>query len=340
MPLTTLPQVTVFTSPQAGSGAKRDEIPKLMDLLREAGFDAKISHSPDDLRRLGEAASQGESPSPHVVVAAGGDGTITLAASQLLAVDSASKAQTGKVLAGKVSASKAQPSRDLVASQVPIVPMPLGTENLLARHFGHQADAKAVLRTLQRGTVHAMDLGEVTASNARSRPLLTMATCGFDAEVIRNLHLKRKGHIRRASYFRPIVRAMAGYRFPKLKIETLSSSGATDRVIDCGWAMVFNLPCYAAGLAIEPDAIGDDGQFDVIAFHGQSLASGLRYVAEIKRGRHLKSSEVTRVRSASVRISAADRVHYQIDGDYAGRLPIEITMKPQAVRLLLPPSDF
>jgi diacylglycerol kinase family enzyme len=311
-------RVVVLTSPKAGSGSNRNQISRLMDRLAASAIEARLTHDPSDLDQLWGKSSG--SIAGTVVVAAGGDGTVTLAASRLLAE------------------SKHRSRRD--QADIPIVPMPLGTENLLARHFGHRVEAEHVFNTIVSGTQHSIDLGSVrTTANSKVRPMLTMATCGFDAEVVRRLHLRRSGHIRRSSYFVPIAQVLGRYLFPELIIEAVSSQGEIERQVRCGWAMVFNLPCYGGGLTIEPDAIGDDGLLDVIAFQGRSIASGLRYVAGIKTGRHLGFPDTIRFRAATVRIHAADRVHFQVDGDYAGRLPIEIGIRPKAVKLLLPPKS-
>jgi diacylglycerol kinase family enzyme len=102
--------------------------------------------------------------------------------------------------------------------------------------------------------------------------------------------------------------------------------------------MVFNLPQYAGNLTIEPGAQDDDGLFDVIAFRGGSVTSGIRYVMEIWLGRHLKNSSVVRTKGKSILIESDARVPFQLDGDYAGKLPLDIEMLPNAVRLLIPPG--
>lgn len=321
-------RVAIFTSPRAGSGARREQIPKLLELLEQDGIAVQVVHDPRELRiwiqenrgvqqTLTTAGSQHDSGDSHaVVVAAGGDGTITLASSLLH--DS-----------GDVAPNTQRPMPLLV-------PMPLGTENLLARHFGHRADATHVRDTILTGTVGTMDLGLVQQTPRRIHPMLTMVSCGFDADVVRGLHLRRKGHINRLSYLRPVLRSMRQYRFPELTVQSLSRDGVIEKEVRCGWAMVFNLPSYGGGLVIEPDAIGDDGLFDVITFAGRSILSGLGYVAGIRTGSHLSHRDVQRFRADSVRITSTERVHYQIDGDYIGPLPIEIAMRPQAIGLILP----
>ncbi|QDT03733.1 Putative lipid kinase BmrU [Rubripirellula lacrimiformis] len=306
-----MPDVVIFTSPNAGTGAGRQQLPRLVDRLREHHVRSTIVDSVAQL-----VAAVDGSPNP-IVVAAGGDGTLSLAC-------------------------------ESIGADVPIVPMPMGTENLLAKHFGHRSAADAVLETIRFGREVRLDVGQ-----ANGKPFLIMATCGFDAEVVRGMHLTRRGHIHRLSYLRPILRAVRHYSFPGLEIRV---DGGPP--IHAGWAMVFNLPRYATSLSIEPDAMGDDGQLDLIAFQGRSVLTGLRYLAGITTSRHLNFSDVIRRRGTAFQISASQdvnasgsfsgagsvstdgrrkvRVPVQLDGDFAGRLPVTIRTLPGRVRLLVP----
>lgn len=288
-------QVLIFASPKAGSGASRDQIPKLERLLAESGVACRVVSSTSELQQNLQRSAGKFNP---VVVAAGGDGTLSLAAASLHAE-----------------------GRD-----VPVVPMPLGTENLLARHFGHTADAESVVRSIRHGSSYRLDAG-----STGGRMFLIMATCGFDAEVVRGMHLTRRGHISRVSYLRPILRAMCKYQFPQITIRVDDGEP-----IDCCWAMVFNLPRYGGRLKIEPDAVGNDGRMDVIAFQRGSIASGLKYVVGIWLGRHQRFGDVIRCQGREIEITAPNRVPFQLDGDYGGRLPLRIETLPQSVHLLLP----
>lgn len=291
-------RVLVFTSPKAGSGRRREQIPRLVEMLRTESVDVQITHEVDELRTLARAGNG----SQVVVVPAGGDGTLSLAAAVV-----------------------SMPGPDAVLPKPLIAPMPLGTENLLARHFDLSADAAHVIRTIRHGRCYQLDAG-----TANDLPFLIMASCGFDAEVVRAMHLTRRGHIRRLSYFNPIVRAVRRYGFPSLRVRV--DDGET---MECHWAMVFNLPRYGGGLKIEPDAVGDDGLFDVILFQKGSIPSGVKYATSVWLGQHLKSREVVRCRGKRIEIQADFRVPYQLDGDYAGRLPLRIEVLPKLVHLLV-----
>ncbi|WP_047815618.1 diacylglycerol/lipid kinase family protein [Rhodopirellula islandica] len=312
-------EVWIFTSPKAGSGAGRGEILRLIELCRAGGLTCRrIDNLVELAERVGEADSL---PDDVAVVGAGGDGTLAL-------------------LAGKLPPGSA------------LIPMPMGTENLLARYYRYSRRAEDVLATIRQG-----DAMRVDAGRANGRLFLVMVTAGFDAEVVRAMHLTRRGHINRFSYAGPLWRAIRRYAFPVIDAEMeqampvsapekigvgtkgrTTSSGAlerkqTVRTSGC-WMMAFNLPCYAASLPIEPEANGNDGQLDLINLAYGSVIAGLRYLMALPGGRHLKRSDVFRYQATKIIWSSLSRVPYQVDGDYAGRLPVQIEVLPDHVTLL------
>ncbi|QDV45730.1 Diacylglycerol kinase [Stieleria neptunia] len=293
--------VILFTSPKAGSGAAREQLPRLAGLLAAAGIQCQTMSCPQTLHAVATQRRETGVSQP-VVVAAGGDGTISLVAASTF-------------------------------PETPLLPMPMGTENLLARHLGQSNDAEAVMKTLTAGRAVNLDAGE-----ANGRLFLIMATAGFDAEVVRRLHLRRKGHIRRHSYLKPIWQTCRTYRFPAIRVTAIDASGKIIQERRVGWAMAFNLPCYAAGLRIHPAATGDDGNLDLITFAGRGLLSGLGYVLGIVTGLHRRFAGVQENHVLSLRLESDQRVAYELDGDYAGRLPLEIKTLPQRIRLLVPSS--
>ena len=301
----TVSSVLVFTSPKAGSGIGQEQLPRLVELLGARGLGVSVTSSLDELRQRTQDIQLDQSDVP-VVVAAGGDGTLSLIAEN-------------------------------IPQGMPIVPMPLGTENLLARHFGYTPNADAVAESIVHGTGHWID-----AASANAKLFLVMATCGFDAEVVRAMHLTRRGHIRRSDYAGPILRALRRYQFPKIHVRIQGGNDPQPESealeLDCCWAMAFNFPCYGGHLRVEPGADGEDGLLDVITFRKGSILSGLRYLAGIILGQHQRFGDVVRARGTTIEFRSDKRVPYQLDGDYGGHLPLKIEVLPARVQLLLPPG--
>ena len=60
------------------------------------------------------------------------------------------------------------------------------------------------------------------------------------------------------------------------------------------------------------------------------------YFAGMALGRLEGMKGVTVLRAREIKLSSGAKVHVQIDGEYAGQLPAELRIVPDAVRLLVP----
>jgi diacylglycerol kinase (ATP) len=217
-----------------------------------------------------------------------------------------------------------------VPLQIPLLPVPMGTENLLAKYLGQSAESSDVIETLQNGVEIGLDLGR-----ANGRPFLLMLSAGFDAEVVRRLDENRTGNITRASYLKPTLQALRSYTYPELRLYCGRFESAP--AITCRWLFGFNLPLYALGWKLAPHATGTDSLFDVCTFERGSLAHAGRYLWHVLRGSHLKLNDAQLSRCDSFRVEAlgGEPVAYQLDGDFAGSLPVEVDVLPGELRLLV-----
>ena len=222
------------------------------------------------------------------------------------------------------------------AAGVPITMLPSGTENLLARHFQLGASPESCAATIAAGRRLRLDAGL-----ASGRLFLLMAGCGMDADVVRRLHAQRTGHITHASYLEPILASLCDYQYPELQVQILDDG--RDEVgeaplppLSARWLFAFNLPCYGGGLRIAPEADAADGRLDVCMFHGGGLWNGLRYAAAVLLGMREDLADCTIQRTRRLRITAAEEVPYQLDGDPGGILPVEIAALPGRLTLLVP----
>jgi len=211
----------------------------------------------------------------------------------------------------------------------PLVVVPCGTENLLARYIGNTRNAAAIARLVTDGVVIRLDAG-----CAGGRLFSLMLSAGFDAEVVHSLHQARTGNISHLAYAWPIFKALRSYSFPGLVVKSPSGEFAGR------WLFCMNLPPYARGLPILPQATGQDGALDVCLLKKGSIAAGIWYMCNILRGQHQRLPSVYTHRMAELRIEPlGDRpVPYQLDGDPGGHLPVDVKIVPERLTLVVRPE--
>lgn len=284
----------------AGSGQKEAIVEAAAAELQKHGFQTEIQ--PDFEKLVASANAWHELGQLRGVVAAGGDGTV-----------------------GRLS--------NRLAPSIPLAILPLGTENLLARFLGHNSKPGTLAKLFESGQEISLDAGEVAG-----RRFSLMASCGFDAEVVRRLHQKRQGNIRHWNYIKPIFDCIRTYAYPELKVTAVNANDEELR-IHCRWAFVVNVPRYAGGLRIVPHASPLDGLLDLCTFKDGSFLSGLSYLSRILLGSHIGSAgvECHRVGQVSIESDVAD-VPLQLDGDPAGILPATIVCRPGSLRVIVSPD--
>jgi len=186
----------------------------------------------------------------------------------------------------------------------------------------------------------------VDAGRADGRMFLVMLGCGFDAEVVRQVHAQREeasrrgGHIGYLSYIKPIFRSIRNYHYPEIRVYCdpggEDSSDPDASPLRGRWAFAFNLPRYGWGLPLAPGATGRDGALDVCTFARGSLLSGLKYAAAAQLGgQHRRLSDCRMDKARRVRFVADEPVAYQLDGDPGGLLPVEAEILPGRVTLVV-----
>ncbi len=292
-------KVLISMNPKAGNRARHAHTEAIASQLQLAGYQVELPPTLEDLRSAAlESARSGEL---RAVLAVGGDGT-------------------------------ASAVRRSVPLEVPLLVVPMGTENLLGRYLRQATDAESIVGVVESGVVIELDL-----CRANGQPFLLMISAGFDAAVVRALHEGRTGNIRRSSYFGPTLRAMRSYEYPEMRIYWGGQPGDPSH---CRWLFGFNLPLYALGLPIAPDAVGTDGKLDVCTFERGSIWNVARYFWHIIRRVHFDLPDAGLRQAQQFRLEATDDsvIAYQLDGDFAGTLPVDVEVLPRQLKLLVSPE--
>jgi diacylglycerol kinase family enzyme len=283
--------VAILANPVAGRGSRRGSVAGLVRELRDHGLEPVLCRRREHLPALLNASG----PDIRCVVAAGGDGTLAEVLNR--------------------------------APGWPVALLPLGNENLVARHFRIGRSGRKLARSIAAGSLQRLDL-----ARANGRLFSLMAGAGFDAEVVHRVDAGRQGNINQLSYAWPLVDALRSYPFSAIDVEM----DETGERLRGAMVFVFNLPRYALGLPIAPQAREDDGLLDLCVFQRPGRWNLARYSLAVLAGLHGKLPDFEHRRVRRVRLSSEQRMPLQTDGDPAGCLPVLIEVVPGALSLVLP----
>jgi diacylglycerol kinase (ATP) len=186
----------------------------------------------------GEVTKRALEQGADVVLAAGGDGTIRAVAESLRGTD------------------------------VPLALLPSGTGNLLARNMSLALDNIASsVETAFAGEPRAIDLGVVEAEredgSRSSHVFLVMAGLGLDAQMAANTNAMLKARVGWVAYIDAIARAVRDNNRVKVRY---SVDGGAQSSATVNTVIVGNCGLLPGGIQLLPDAVIDDGVFDVVAF--------------------------------------------------------------------------
>ncbi len=204
--------------------------------------------------------------------------------------------------------------------------LPGGRGNDFCRAVGLPQDAVAACGVLGDGEVQAIDLGD-----ANGTAFVGIASIGFDSAVQERV-LRSRLPLGALVYLYGSLATVARWR-----PATFTADLDGQKLTVTGWSVaVANSGVYGGGMRIAPDASVRDGQFDVVTSATTSRTAFLRALPKVFKGTHVEEPTVE-VRRARVVVLDADRpFRVFADGDPVATLPCTVTLRPGALRVLLP----
>lgn len=217
----------------------------------------------------------------------------------------------------------------LAGSQTELAILSAGTGNDVARSLGLPLhDLDAALDVAFDGSVIEIDVGR-----ERDRHFVSVLGLGFPAIVAEQANRTRlRGS---TAFFVAVYRAMSRLEPVPMVIQL------DDRTLEqeCVAVMVQNTPFTGGGLHMAPGARVDDGLLDVVVVDGIGKLDLMVNFPRVYRGRHLDHPSFALHRTRSLRIDSLSPLPKMFDGDLWGRSPVEVTVVPRALRVVVPSGD-
>jgi YegS/Rv2252/BmrU family lipid kinase len=293
----------VIVNTTAGSGRAERELEALRRLFAEAGVEVEVLAARDGAT-LQELVAQAMRGSPPLVVAGGGDGTVSAVA------------------------QAARGTRTAVAI------LPLGTLNHFARDLGIPLALADAVKVAIRGRPAAVDLGEVNGE-----AFLNNSSIGIYADVVRDRTRQQRklGRSRSAAMLWAILASVR--RAPLLSMR-LELDGET-RELRAPFVFVGNNDYLMHGFRIDRRERVDTGRLSVYTTR-RSTPSGLYRLALraiFHRLRQAEDFSAALVRRLTVQLPHK-RVLVAIDGEVrAMETPLEYRILPRALAVMVPQAQ-
>lgn len=232
------------------------------------------------------------------IVAAGGDGTIRQAAIAVL------------------------------GTNCPLGAVMIGTGNVLANELGLPRAPGRIADMLLNGPTIDLALAE-----ANGEPFLLMAGAGFDGRVIGRLNQSLKQRFARAA-FGPA--AMSALRAPLDRLQVVLDG----TMHSCAWAIVTSASRYGGNFRLTARTSVRERGLVAVLFHARTRAELVAQAVALSRGQlDTRAAHdptwVSMHACTRARITAAQPVPVQIDGDAFGATPLVVTAGAGRVRLIV-----
>ena len=297
-------RLVVAINQSARFGANKGVGSTMVERLRALGHDVVDLVAPT-YKELVASATREIAKKPDALIVVGGDGMVNLGVNLV--------AGTG----------------------VPLGLIPAGTGNDMARSLGipheNQAAALDVLIEALDHPARVIDAGLVTDAAGETRWFGCMLSAGFDSIV--NERANRMQHPKGASrYTLAMLLELVTLKPIQYKIthdgETFESGGMM--------MSVGNGVSLGGGMKVTPTAELDDGLLDILVVGPLTRIQFLRIFPKVFAGTHIEDPRVRIVKAKKIRIEADDVIAYT-DGERFAALPIDIEVRPGALRVFAPP---
>ncbi len=167
---------------------------------------------------------------------------------------------------------------------------------------------------------------------ATKRFFLNISGCGLDAEVAERVNVGYRFLSGTSAYLAALMQSLYRYRATDLTL-TLDGVERKERAMFC---CIANATSYGGGMRVTPDALIDDGLFDVCLLKETGRLEFLRAFPQVYAGKHKSHPKVEMLQARHVIVESEPPLSVLIDGEVIGSTPVEFEIVPSAVEFLFP----
>jgi YegS/Rv2252/BmrU family lipid kinase len=212
--------------------------------------------------------------------------------------------------------------------------IPRGTGGDFRKAFGWDLQLNSALARLRTDTTAPFDVGLTEyvnlAGQRESRYFANIASFGVSSAVAHEVNISSKALGGNMSFVWGTIKAMAKYSDRKVRVRV---DGGPVEELDITTIAVSNGRYFGSGMCVAPEALTDDGLFDITIWSGYGLSDFMLRSKSLYNGEHVKWNQTRYFRGRTVEVETDQDVLLEMDGEVPGRLPCRISLLPSAIRL-------
>lgn len=205
--------------------------------------------------------------------------------------------------------------------------IPAGSANGMAKELGIPTDGAEALALIKNGTKSKCDLIRINGKDL----CLHMSDIGLNAHLIKHFDAgKLRGQL---GYAKVILKTL----WEKEKMQVILKTRNEEIHRNAFMVALANARKYGTGAVLNPEGKTDDGLFEVIIVRKLSIIALLKMLFKpgMFNPKHIEIFPCT-----SVRINTLRKVHFQIDGEYKGRVKnVNAEIVSGAIDIILPDKN-
>ena len=204
--------------------------------------------------------------------------------------------------------------------------IPAGSANGMAKELNIPVDAEKALRIINSGRQRSCD-----AILINDRDIcLHLSDIGLNAQLVKYFD---EGKLRgKWGYARMILKTL----WYKQKI--FVSLQSEDRTLkrEAFMVVLANASRYGTGAVINPTGEINDGAFEVVVVRRLAFSELMKMIF---KPQPFNPKKIEVIRATSVNIHSRHRAHFQVDGEYKGKIKnLKATILPSYINIPLPPE--
>ena len=212
--------------------------------------------------------------------------------------------------------------------------IPVGTGNDWGRMFGIPLVYEGAVDVIRENKVMLHDIGVVSyyeGPEQHVRYFINIAGLGFEALVVKKTNRqKEKGRSSQTIYFYNLLSSLIIYR--KVKCDVIIEGKRTK--YNAFSINVGNGRYCGGGMRQTPDALPDDGLFDITIIRDISKIEVIKSLKLLYDGTILSHPKVDGYRSDKLHVESDYILFLEADGESLGHTPVEFNIIPAALNIV------